>query len=180
VLVRKDLVGANLQPTLYTNYIGAGAVPLYANLPVACDYFARAGLPGSIPIPDLVYLGVSGVFRLGSPGASGIAASGSALGIVSTLQVLNCSDGLSEQAGFALYQDYANNNNAAGNKTPGRAWGFDAVITGAILTRQSALGGFHVLIGNYVPNLPLDNLSGALADHDTRLWSPQHRQRSAG
>jgi len=90
-----------------------------------------------------------------------IAAKGTMLGIVSSIQINNSSNYEDEHAAYFGFLRYDNNNNAFGNTTPGRAWLMDSTILGAVNQQQGSLGGWHIFLRNYYNGPSRDAVSGA-------------------
>jgi hypothetical protein len=160
-LPKKALPGesnVNIQPDLLTNYTDLTAGPVTA-WNIVGNYLPTN--PGLIGPFDQTYNSIITYLNYGSQGPPPVAGKGAAGGIASVVTVLNCADGLSEITLYGGYLNFANNNYAFGNTTPGRAWGFDIIIEGAITTQQSALSGFHMLVNNHFNGPTLDDPSGA-------------------
>jgi hypothetical protein len=151
-----SFIQPNLSPSGLTA-LSVGTLPsyLYGIAVENTDVDTTIAAPLTIGFRNL-----SSILRVGVAG--GAAASGSQLGMSSSIYVANHSQAGSEQAPLYNVLRYDQGVGFAGSGTPGRGWLTDWTVHGAIATQQQLLSGVNLVMANYYNGQPSSQPSAGI------------------
>lgn len=142
---------AGWTPDLAVDHVRIGAAPSFApgyGLSIDNSYLdTTIGTATTIGFRNS-----SSILRVGTAGA--IAATGSALGMSSSIYVGNHSQAGAEFAPLYSVLRFDQGTGFAGSGTPGRGWLTDWTVHGAIATQQQLLSGINLVMANYYNGQP--------------------------